>query len=322
MSRKICRAGFTLIELLVVIAIIAILVALLLPAVQQAREAARRTQCKNNVKQIALALHNYHDTHNTFPPAEFSLGTSGTTRLGNGLSFHTMLLPYIDQTPLYSRFDFNSVTGWQANRDLALTPIAAFLCPSGSVRTSTHPSELASAALGEAPLATTHYLGVMGPYGGTGTPVNPATGAVYPYNNSGTANNYGGYSDEGILVWGRPRNMRDITDGTSNTLLLAESSSNAPEMRTCCFRVWLRGTTDSHGAPCITASRSIRYAPNSKTPAITGAQFNYMMFSSGHTGGIHVALADGAVSFLSDNIDMTLYRSLSSRAGGEVASAP
>jgi len=320
MQRHFVQRGFTLIELLVVIAIIAILVALLLPAVQQAREAARRTQCKNNLKQLGLALHNYHDSHSTFPPAEFSLGTAaGGIRYGNGLSFHVMILPYIDQTPLYSQFNFNGTTGWQDNRDRAISPITAFLCPSATVRASTHPNELSSAATGQVALSTTHYLGVLGPYGGLDTPVNPATGSIYPYTSTTT---YGGYSDEGILTWKTSRKLRDVTDGTSNTLLLGESSSNAPEMSSCCFRVWMRGTTDSNSNPCITAARSIRYAPNSKTPTISGPNFNYMTFTSGHTGGIHVGIADGAVTFISDNIDMTVYRSLSTRSAGEVASTP
>ncbi|WP_437230940.1 DUF1559 domain-containing protein [Planctomicrobium sp. SH661] len=308
------RQGFTLIELLVVIAIIAVLIALLLPAVQQAREAARRSQCKNNLKQLVLGLHNYHDTYRVFPPGSFKIGSTTAPSRGTGLSFHASLLPYIDQAPLYSKFNFNAIA-WDTNRDLAVTPISVFLCPSGSVRYSNHPSELSSAS---SKLSTTHYLGVLGPYGGSGTPVNPVTGSVYPYTAEA---NYGGYSSEGILVWGESKSMRDVTDGSSNTLLLAESSSNSLDMQSCCFRTWMRGTTDDNSRPCITGARSIRYAPNAATPVISSPTFNHMMFNSGHTGGIQVGMADGAVSFLSDNIDMTVYRSLSTRSSGEVTGA-
>ncbi len=146
------RKAFTLIELLVVIAIIAILVALLLPAVQQAREAARRTQCKNNLKQWGLALHNYHDTHNTMPPALNNSGRyqsatfySGTNRVQNTTGF-VMLLPYIEQASAYAQYDFNQTGslsnpyGQQiagntaANPNVAITSMALPLCNALRIR--------------------------------------------------------------------------------------------------------------------------------------------------------------------------------------------
>ena len=120
--------GFTLIELLVVIAIIAILIALLLPAVQQAREAARRTQCKNMLKQWGLALHNYHDTHNRLPYG--CMGLANSTPPTNNFGFHVLLLPYIDQAPLYNQFNFSVHYNTAPNLDLKLQKTPLHFCPS------------------------------------------------------------------------------------------------------------------------------------------------------------------------------------------------
>src|SRR6186713_2532511 len=134
------RRAFTLIELLVVIAIIAILIALLLPAVQQAREAARRTQCKNNLKQISLALHNYHDVFNTFPPGQVYCQAGPTVCNANrptwsfGWTWTTFLLPYIDQAPLFNKFDTSRNLYDPVNVDLIKTSNPAYQCPSDASR--------------------------------------------------------------------------------------------------------------------------------------------------------------------------------------------
>lgn len=313
MSRKkAIRTGFTLIELLVVIAIIAVLIALLLPAVQQAREAARRSQCKNNLKQLGLALHNYHDTHNTFPPGGFYAGT----RLGNGLSFHIMILPFMDQANLYSQFLFEKASWIDASkaRVLGATIPPGLLCPSSSVTKSWDTNEKSAGNY------TTHYLGITGPVGDT--PVNPATNMRYSWEVASPTTT-GGWSNEGILLRGECKKIRDVTDGTSNTFLVGESSWDKNEQR---YRSWLRGswtntalTIYPGGNDIIVSTKNIRYQPNTNG----GNNFtNDMPFGSNHTGGVQMLMADGAVTFLSENIDNTIYRGMASRGGGEIATRP
>lgn len=188
--------GFTLIELLVVIAIIAILIALLLPAVQQAREAARRTQCKNNLKQFGLALHNYHDTYNNFP--RFVQGSiyDGAGDGWRSFSAHAMILPYIDQAPLYNQINFNLNAccdngGAPSNNDGLLNnkKLPAFLCPSDSP-----PSNMG---------APNNYAVCMGPNTGFDADIN-------------------GGQQNGMFNRHQWVGMRDIKDGTSNTIAVSE----------------------------------------------------------------------------------------------------
>lgn len=322
LNKRSKRNGFTLIELLVVIAIIAILIALLLPAVQQAREAARRTQCKNHLKQMGLALHNYHDVVGAFPPGGFFHGVSGSERFGNGLSFHVMLLPYIDQANLYTKFNFDGDTfNASPNGTVARNRIPTYLCPSANyLNASDVPT-----------VQTAHYNGVMGPWHGTGAPANPATGAAYPYTTKGSG---GGWSDEGILLRGFSKKIRDVTDGTSNTLLVGEMSNDIygtwTEGSGGVLRAWHRGNqrqststqTDWYpagSAETITSTKAIRFSINNNT---TAPAYNLYYFGSNHTGGGHFLMADGAVRFLSENIDMRLYRGLSTRSGAEVVDLP
>jgi prepilin-type N-terminal cleavage/methylation domain-containing protein len=158
------QRGFTLIELLVVIAIIAILIALLLPAVQQAREAARRTQCRNNMKQIGLALHNYHDRHQRFP--------IGVTEQNGQLSWHPYILPDIDQAPLYNKFDWSGTNLYivSPNGAHCVQKISVYLCPSSNanrtpVETWPVPAFEPNNTAAPRPVETAHYYGVLGPLG-------------------------------------------------------------------------------------------------------------------------------------------------------------
>jgi prepilin-type N-terminal cleavage/methylation domain-containing protein len=291
--------GFTLIELLVVIAIIAILIALLLPAVQQAREAARRTRCRNNLKQIGLALHNYLDAHGVFPAGRMSM-VAGEY---HGHSTHTMILPYIDMAPLYNKMNTQAHFFVAPNFDApALTVIPAYVCPSNPV------SE-----------------GVDWTSG-----TNPAPGAN-PKEDSARAD-YEGISDSGIgrggalsLVIKNGNGMfyhnsririRDVTDGTSNTLAFGEIVSRGPGLCSCCS--WLAyadgiGVQNGINAP-------FRSTPNGAFP-LGHDMYNGNAYSgpaSHHEGGCHFVLADGAVRFISENLGQTVLTNLATRAGGEV----
>ena len=207
------KSGFTLIELLVVIAIIAILIALLLPAVQQAREAARRSQCKNNLKQLGLALHNYHDVHKQFPPACIYTGTGADAGQPNfdssryadgrsdgwGATWVVLTLPFFDQAPAYNRMDFNQNARASVNEAITSKPMTALLCPSqpGGSRNLTQDSSN---------FAKGHYA------------INGGTHYLMAEANA-TSGNYRGLSSI-AGQWGA--RFRDITDGTSNAIALSE----------------------------------------------------------------------------------------------------
>jgi prepilin-type N-terminal cleavage/methylation domain-containing protein len=294
MSRHPRVRGFTLIELLVVIAIIAVLIALLLPAVQQAREAARRTQCKNNMKQLGLALHNYHDTSLVFPVGGFWQGAN----VGTGMSWHVAILPYIDQAPMYNQFNFNATIYTDAN-NLAITLKSppGFYCPSGKLEKSTNESS------GGTPCNSTHYYGIMGPKG-----TNPKT--TLPYNvDTINQTGHGGFALQGLMPRNACHRMADVTDGTSNTLAIGEISWIGAGS----YRTWLRGCD---GAACG-STKNVLNTLNS-TPYSSG-NFNDVSFGSQHVGGAHFLNADGSVIFLSQNIDMGVYRSLASIDGGDPA---
>jgi len=287
-TRK-CR-GFTLIELLVVIAIIAILIALLLPAVQQAREAARRTQCKNNLKQLGLALHNYHDVFNRFPPGSFPPG--------EGLSWHVALLPQLEQAALWGKFETggHALARWDSAavnlplcRDYRL---AAYFCPSGTKERAD------DTALNY----TTHYYGIMGPTG-----INPQSGVAYSENTSGA---HGGFSREGMFYIYEARLMRDVLDGLSNTMVVGENSWTNRKGNATRYRSWTRGgVVNDLMAPCKNVAQQIN--------ADFTALFNDMSYGSNHTGGAQFLFGDGSVSFVSENVDYNLLLSTASVAGGE-----
>jgi prepilin-type N-terminal cleavage/methylation domain-containing protein/prepilin-type processing-associated H-X9-DG protein len=286
MSRPVRRKGFTLIELLVVIAIIAILIALLLPAVQQAREAARRTQCKNNLKQMGLALHNYHDTHRVFPPGQIR-GFSTVTGFehGNAFSWGAMILPYFDQAPLYSQLNFSIGIAEGANRTLiqSLGPIPAVLCPSDSTRLPLRGAN----TLTQAP--ATSYVGNSGSFNN--------------WSDSTSSNLSGGFF---TIDPARPSSLAAFPDGTSNTIAVAERS----------YRMWTGGLWlgVQHGTFTTTAPGNdtaccqdwwmsyMGLYPISNT-FVTGMTNTQLRVSSDHTGGAQVLLADGSVRFISENIE-------------------
>ncbi|MBW3543856.1 MAG: DUF1559 domain-containing protein [Planctomycetes bacterium] len=277
------RGGFTLIELLVVIAIIAILIALLLPAVQQAREAARRTQCKNNLKQIGLAIHNYHEQFGTFPMASHWRGKFYST--------FTAILPQIDQSPLFGTYNPAVSYSNPLNRDALSRVVPAYLCP-----TMVNPRNAPNAACGEF-LAASSYAVSSGSESAWG-PVH--NGAIIGHDKGATR-------------------MRDLIDGPSSTLLVGELNYGLQNYNFTsgpCSGQHRGGVTAwGIGYPGYSIASTVGVF-NSKR-LITGfAEFE--TFRSDHIGGAHFCLADGAVRFLSENIDARLLDALATRNGREV----
>ncbi|MFN0199682.1 MAG: DUF1559 domain-containing protein [Planctomycetaceae bacterium] len=331
------QRGFTLIELLVVIAIIAILIALLLPAVQQAREAARRMQCRNNLKQIGLAIHNYESSHQSFPPG----------RVGFPMVFsaHAAILPYMDGANLYNLIDFNKaptfpeppVTPFVQNTVAAMTVIPMYLCPSdfGKVEGSSYASTNYVVCAGSGADATTRFI-------------RRGDGVMFDVKLRGVIK------------------LRDVTDGLSNTVAASEQilgmgfgggsgSSAAPaipastppvkyEQQVLNLATAQSDTitgTDTSPANCVVGAsgwwKGIRGAkwmnghygdtiynhgltPNSKTFDCGNVSHNAGLTAarSRHTGGVVILLCDGSARFVSDSIDLGIWRSLGSRDGGEV----
>ncbi|MCA9035360.1 MAG: DUF1559 domain-containing protein [Planctomycetaceae bacterium] len=362
-SKSLIRGGFTLIELLVVIAIIAILIALLLPAVQQAREAARRTQCKNNLKQIALACHNFHDVYNRMPPASVMdfddkvdnawddggqyPGLGWDVAPGQGVLFH--LLPYIEQKNLYESaqapkgFDDHSNPSYQnvkgvykagtdtwfntaADWTLHQTRMPMFECPSdpqqgdatnwyffGFCNSGGTDSFYGIGVTGGTEVgAPSSYLGVAGHISGvgytrSGSTLTPCTAHLRAdtrdVNGDGNDDFRSAWELRGVFGGTRSKvRFRDITDGTSNTLLFGESTAGT-DYKNPWYVINSIGTTRF----------SSSWAPQSALTADGRWTFN-----SVHTGGAQFALADGSVKFISHNIDRYTMMFLAAMSDGKV----
>ncbi|MDR3619883.1 MAG: DUF1559 domain-containing protein [Paludisphaera borealis] len=355
------RFGFTLIELLVVIAIIAVLIALLLPAVQSAREAARRSQCTNNLKQLGLAVHNYISTE-TVLPAQSIAPTAQDQSWGWTYGWGLGLLPYMEQQPAFSAFNFSlgvfgnasGNTYQQGNNTVCQLKIAGFLCPSDGVKKM--PSD---------PNGGTSYVGN---YGGPGQLAS--LGA------------YGAYTGTVVPVyiadWAKDRNLgpvgvESVTDGTSNTALFSErliglvgspsitradkdakraifaaagpvagsgaagvqqllAACNALPPTTASIRSDANGYTWFAAYPWHIAVNAYTHvgAPNSMSCNNTADQGGWLSFtgplgsappSSNHPGGVNMAMADGSVRFLKDSISLPTFWGIGTRNGGEVISS-
>jgi prepilin-type N-terminal cleavage/methylation domain-containing protein/prepilin-type processing-associated H-X9-DG protein len=296
--------GFTLVELLVVIAIIGILVALLLPAIQAAREAARRTQCTNNLKQISLGLNNYHDTFRIFPPGAWNYANRG-----NGLAWTVFILPFIEQQTVYEEFDFGRNSWNNFNHLPGMNLIPAYHCPSLRLKNG---AGGAGEQIGGKDPYTTHYYSVMGPQG-----VNPfgTTGpANYPTN--GNANPHGGFATGGILYRNSTTRIGDVTDGTSNTMIVGEISWDEAN----CYRNWVRGITGTGDGEAAGSLKNIEFGIR-VVPYNGSNNFNDVSFGSQHPGGCQFAFADGSVTLITEAIDLNLLKALASREGKEPQTA-
>lgn len=292
------RKGFTLIELLVVIAIIAVLIALLLPAVQQAREAARRTHCRNNLKQIGLALHNYHDVHLTFPPGWIAIENGvHDVEGGNGFGWAAMLLPMVEQSGLYGRLDFDEplTSGNIFSAGAVQKPIPMFRCPSDPAPVSfTMDNEDLLDPNPDLPitLPVANYIGSFGTEELEDCETVPA----------GTA-----CTSDGLFYHNSLVRMKHIKDGTSSTYAVGERKT---DVELGWYSTWVGSAPggEEHLARILGVA--------DHTPNHTDAHFDD--FSSQHTGGAHFLMADGAVRFIGENIDLGVYQGLATIRGGEV----
>ncbi len=294
--------GFTLIELIIVMGIIAILVALLLPAVQQAREAARRTNCKNNLRQLILAIQSYEGLHSTFPTGYVARNVLPTDppelETGSGFAWSTLLLPFIDQTPLLGRMQLNGNATDPQCIGIATTNIPTLVCPSDTGPTTFEVTDGTSAYA----LLRTNYVGVYG-FGDMNKLPGAPLGPGMFYRNS----------------WVR---TLDVRDGLTNTIALGERSSmpyNAMNASCNCEATWYaviphatrNQTVGTWGAAWLTLS-SVGQLDQANQPQLSGINNRNRSdgFSSNHVGGMQVAIADGSVRFISENIQPTLLRHL------------
>jgi prepilin-type N-terminal cleavage/methylation domain-containing protein/prepilin-type processing-associated H-X9-DG protein len=321
LSPKPLRRAFTLVELLVVIAIIGVLVALLLPAVQTAREAARRMQCGNNIKQLALALHNYHDTFTAFPPGApkgicgYKIGWVGRIMpyLEQGARFQQIGVSLVDHMPW--RFDTPPHNGAS---QLYTSSIPSLLCPSSELKKSNH--YVNSTLPWVTDQGGLHYRGVAGAFN-----VDPVVG---------TWSAHSTYTTSGIFYPVVATRMAEIGDGTSNTLLLGEYSSayglpagvSRPTTAWGAIQPWTWGyyqytepcAGDANAGWLMIDHKMVQYPINYKGSFLT----NNSPFRSNHPNMATFCFADGSVQTLQQNISMNLYYALATRNNGDLTQQP
>ncbi len=321
--RRTSARGFTLIELLVVISIIAVLIALLLPAVQSAREAARRMQCTNNLKQVGLAMHNYESANTCFPPGYFSLKDPVTFENdGPGWGWAARALGHMEQTALYNSVNFVIGIEFPDNQTARLTTLATFFCPSDATRTDTFTvvDSTTNNSTPGAPIcdvASSNYVGSVG----TGDP-----SSLYPYIIDDDDGPPGRDNGNGIFFRNKCVTIAAITDGTSQTFLAGERSQNLSRAtwtgavtNAAVPLVALQGGAgfDPEGGGALVLSHTGEgHGPNSPSGLAHGDQY-----WSRHPGGANFLFCDGSVRFIKELVGFTIFQAIATRQGGEVVSS-
>lgn len=308
------RAAFTLVELLVVIAVIGVLIALLLPAVQAAREASRRMSCQNNMKQHGLALHNFHDVYGSFPASGWTVAGKGNPA-GKYVGWRALITPFVEQKNLHDVYDFNSHWWEGANLNAATIPLAVYQCPSVPDRQKTtylvakSPRPAITVAN---PLATADYEAIMG----VAASINPTLYATAATNRS-------------VLYRNASTKFAEITDGTTSTIMITECGARPlvycgrryrPDLPNDQGQSW----ADSEGGFSLDGANQdgtiIGQGPILTPRAINATNFNEPY--AFHPGGANFVFADGHTQFFSDSVALETFAALCTRNAGEIVTLP
>lgn len=307
-GKNLPRKAFTLIELLVTIAIISVLISLLLPAVQQVREAARRTQCKNNLRQVGIALHNYHERVNSLPPGTIARFQNQWWNSEPGWGWAAQILPEMDQAPLYLSLRFGLAISDSANSTSRLTKLPAYVCPADPAPGTFMATSQGWGGSQAGPIcevATANYLGV--------------SSSEIPWRNWDVTKDWRHMYD-GVLYPNSRIRMADITDGTSNTFLASERSHRDGPA------TWVGAVPGADVTPAKTGQQTVwdddealtlAYIGDATKPGQTGNVWTGSGHTSSHGVGAHFLFCDGHIRFLTPSIDFQVLNALATRANGE-----